>query len=174
MKPAPKLQMFILKLAATRSVDLNQTGAYLRLELAAGASWARLIIENIGAYRINIACQLYLYHDWVSDPELVLWIDEYGAWTPVEVTQVQGGWRCYAEVDPNGDLEVIFDPNGQTALADFAEEEVVLNLLEQGWFEQEVTVTTQRPAYTQEELLARGYVVEHPWLPEEDEHDVPF
>lgn len=171
MKPAPTLQEFVLKLAATHSVDLTQTGAYLRLDLAE----ERLIIENIGAYRISLACQLYLYHDWVSDPELVFWMGEYGDWTPIEVLQVQGGWRSYAEVDPNGDLEVVFDPNGQAALADYAEEEVAPNLREQGWFTQEVLVTTQRPAYTQEELLARGYVVEFPWSLEEGEvNDVPF
>lgn len=165
MKPTPKLQVFILQLAATHGVNLEQTGAYLRLD----KSEERLVIENIGAYRISVACQVYLYQDWVSDPAFVLWIDEYGAWTPIEVTQVQGGWRCYAEVDPNGDLEVIFDPPGQAGLADFAEAEVVPNLLSQGWLDQTVSVTTERPAYTQEELLARGYVVESPWFPEEGE-----
>lgn len=167
MKPTPKLQAFVLQLAATHGVNLDQTGAYLRLD----KTEERLVLENIGAYRISLACQLYLYQDWVSDPELVLWMDEYGAWTPIEVTQVQGGWRCYAEVDPNGDLEVIFDPNGQAALADFAEEEVMPNLLQQSWFAQEVTAITQRPAYTQEELLARGYVVASPWFSDEEASD---
>lgn len=172
MKTAPKLQEFVAKLAAKHGVDLQQTGAYLRLDLTE----VRLVIENIGAYRISVACQLYLYNDWVSDPEIVFWIDEHEAWTPIEVTQIQGGWRSYAEVDPNGDLEVIFDPKGQVALADFAEEEVVVNLLQQGWLDQEGTAITQRSTYTPEELLARGYIVTSPWLLEVDQEadDVPF
>lgn len=172
MKTAPKLQEFVVQLAARHGVDLRQTGAYLRLDL----SEERLIIENIGAYRISLACQLYLYHDWVSDPEIVFWIDEREVWAPIEVTEIQGGWRSYAEVDPNGDLEVIFDPKGQATLADFAEEEVVANLLQQGWLNQEVTAITQQPAYTPEEMLERGYIVTSPWSLEVDEEadDVPF
>ncbi len=104
----------------------------------------------------------------------MLWINGHGDWVPIEVNQVRSGWRSYAEVTPNGQLEVSFDPPGQAGLADFAEAEVVANLLEEGWLKQSVLVTTEQPTYTPEEMLARGYVI--PWFQEGEEEadDVPF
>ncbi len=132
MKTAPKLQAFILQLAEKHGVAIQQPGAHLRLELDAGAPWARLIIEHLGASRIAIAHQLHLFNDWVADPELVLWTEDEVGWAPIEVNQVQGGWQSYAELDPNGDLEVFPDPQGQAALADLAEA-VAAHLTAQGW-----------------------------------------
>ena len=169
MKSVPTLQQFIVQLSNRYGVAIDQTGAYLRLDLAD----ERLVLENLGAERIRIACQLYLGHDWMSDPEIVLWTGATDAWTPIEVNQVQGGWQCYAEVDATGDLVDFTDDHGQAALADFAEAEVVPNLRLSGWLEREVAVTTQPLAYTWEDWLARGYVAQDPWLPEEA-NDVSF
>lgn len=158
MKSSPNLQQFVLQLVTKHGIAIDQTGAYLRLDLADGSPGLRLILENIGASRIALSAQIHLLNQWVADPEIVLWTGADDAWAPIEVNQVLGGWQGYATVDAHGNLEDFSNPQGQTALADLAEE-VAANLMNQGWLEHGLRASEAQPNYTLEEMLARGYII---------------
>jgi hypothetical protein len=155
MKTAPQLQEFILQLAEKHGMVIHQPGAYLRLDLDGDS----LVLEHLGASRIAIAHQLYLFHEWVVDPEIVLWTDYAAGWAPIEVNQVQGGWHSYAELDANGDLVDFTDVEDQAALASFAEEVVVPNLTTRGWLERGIPSNAPQPVYTLEQRQERGYLL---------------
>jgi hypothetical protein len=145
MKTAPKLQALVEQLAVQYCFDLQGTGDALALEQEAEVPWARLLIENLGAKRIKLSCQLYIFDEWVDEPAIVFWTAPTGDWAPIEVTQIQGGWQGYAALDPQGDLEDFYDPAGQATLAHFAEAELFVNLTTQGWLTNSRRVV--RPAH---------------------------
>ena len=161
MQVTPALQKIVTQLAEKHAVNLDQAGAYLRLALP---GYGQLVIENIGANRISITNYLKVHTDWVSDPEIVIYVDyrpsatEPGkvqhVWTPIEVTDLFGGWRLYAEPDSAGDL-VLYDPVGQMELADLADHVVAKHLAADGWLEHATCANPSVSALPREEMLAR-------------------
>ncbi len=161
MKAAPKLQRIITQLAQKHGVDLDNPGAYLRLELP---GYGQLVIESIGAHRISIANYVQVHRDWVADPEIVVYVDRRlrkegsqlvtSAWIAIEVTELMGGWRLCAEPDARGDL-VLYDPAGQIELADFAEQLVARNLAAYGWLEQGQRSHGPVVSWTPDEIRSR-------------------
>ena len=128
MKTSPKMQSVIEQLAKQHGLYLSQAEAYLRLEMP---GFDRLVIENIGCQRISVAHYYEQNGDLVADPDVVFFTG-YGAWAPIEITQVMAVYRRYAELDDAGQTIVRFDVRGQADLAAFTEE-WAQNLLDQGW-----------------------------------------
>lgn len=160
MQATPKLQEIVTQLATKHNVDLDKPGAYLRLELP---GHGQLVIQNIGAERVSVANYLKVGRDWVADPGIVVFVD-YAPdedtprgvgriWTPIESTELFGGWRLYAELDSRGDL-VVYDPAGQAELANYTDNVVAHNLGVHGWLEEAERSTTPVHTWTAEEMLA--------------------
>lgn len=153
MKTTPQLQAFILQLAERHGVAIRQPGAYLRLEMADEL----LVLEHLGASRIAIVYQIYLFHGWVTETKIVLWLEATAGWAPIEINQMQGGWCSYAELDANGEVVDFHYPQGQAALADWAEG-FAASLTEEGWLERGVPSSAPRPVYTLEQMHEGGLV----------------
>lgn len=161
MQATPKLQEIVTQIAEKHGVDLDKPGAYLRLEMP---GHGQLVIQNIGAERISVTNYLQPTRDWVADPEIVVLVDYAPAedtprgvgrvWTPIESTELFGGWRLYAELDSRGDL-VVYDADGQMELARYADNVVAHNLVVHGWLEQAERSTMPIHTWTDEEMLAR-------------------
>jgi len=161
MKTAPALQEIVTQLAEKHGVDLNRPGAYLRLELP---GHGQLVIQNIGAERISVTNYLRLTRDWVTDPQIVVFVDYMPdedtprgvgrVWIPIESTELFGGWCLYAELDSRGDL-VVYDADGQLELANYADNVVAYNLVVHGWLERAERSNTPVHTWTDEEMLAR-------------------
>ena len=159
MKSAPKFQQLIEDIAAKHDFNLHRTGAYLRLNL----DGERLVIENIGGNRLSIAYQLKLQGNWISDPDVVFWMNHPASlaqWTPVEIYEAEGGWYACAEIDTNGQMIGFHRPAWQAWLADYVETEIVSNLTSQGWLALGVKSDEPPPAYTINEMRERGYLIE--------------
>lgn len=162
MHTAPEFKRLIEQIAQKHACDLYRTGAYLRLEL----NGDRLIIENIGASRISIAYQLFLFDEWTADPEIVVWTEcvlpweeALGRqWLPIELNQIKDGWHTCAEIDANGNLVAFYYSEWQTWLVSFVETVVVPNLIDQGWLEQGVKSDDPPPTYTLAQMQERGYL----------------
>lgn len=161
MNTTPALQDVVTQLAKKHTINLEKAGAYLRLELP---GHGQLVIENIGANRISIASYVKVRFDWIPDPEIVVYIDyrpletELGqiqqVWIPIEVTDLFGGWRLYAELDSGGQL-ILHDLVGQRELAHLAESVVAKNLVIHGWLDSSIQSNTPDHDRTMDEILAR-------------------
>ena len=182
MDAVPKLKQLIEEVAQKHDFDLYQTGAYLRLDLERN----RLIIENIGARRISIAYQLFHFYDLITDPEVVVWIQQplseeeepREKWIPTELYRVQGGWKACADFTPEGTMNAFYRPEWQIWLALFVETEIVSNLTNQRWLEEAVKSDEPPPSYTPEQMRERGYITPKDSYTDEDEgivdEDIPF
>lgn len=180
MNTTPKLKQLIEEVAQKHNFDLYQFGAYLRLDL----DGERLIIENLGARRISIAYQLFRFSEWLTDPEIVIWImdslsegeESEQQWVPTEINQIQDGWQACAGFDPKGNMIAFFRHEWQTWLADFTETIVVPNLVSHGWLENGIKSDEPPPIYTIEEMRERGYLIAADLdLNDQEAHDdVPF
>ena len=182
MKTAPQLKQLIAQIAQKHAFGLDQTGAYLRLDLRE----ERLIIENIGALRISIAYQLFLLDQWMSDPEIVVWTDykptiHSGAeepaqqWVPIELYEFMDGWKACAEIDPNGNMVAFYRHEWQAWLAEYTETVVVPNLISQDWLVQGVKSDAPPPSYTLAQMRERGYLIEETYPCEMEVDDgIPF
>jgi hypothetical protein len=178
MHAAPTLRAIITKLADKHAMNLDEPGAYLRLSLP----WhGQLVIENIGANRISIANYVQVHSDWLTDPEIVVFVDRRPSaedqaqieqtWYPIEATEVFGGWRLYAELDSWGAL-VLYDPAGQIELADFAENVVARHLIDHDWLDQAVRSTTPVPSWTPDDIRRRDIRIDEASLsPKEVWHE---
>ena len=181
MKTVPALQQFIEEIASVHAFDLSPTAAYLCLEV----DGYRLVLENIGASRISIACQLLVFDEWTADPEIVIWTGYYptrnvseregNQWVPIALNQIHDGWHACAEIDGNGMLTDFYQRRWQATLAGYIEQTVVPNLLRQGWLEKGVQSDEPPPTYTLEQLRERGYLVEgESFSVSEEPDDIPF
>ena len=131
MKTSPKMQRVIEQLTKKHSLNLSQAGAHLRLTMP---GYHRLVIENIGLRCVSVAHYFEQNGDLVADPDVVFFTG-YSEWVPIEITQVMGIYRRYAELDETEQAIVRLNLCGQADLAAFTEE-WAQNILEQGWLEQ--------------------------------------
>lgn len=182
MKTSPQLKQLIEQIAKKHGLNLYRFGAYLNLEL----NGYRLILENIGACRISIGCLLMLFGEWTPDPEIVVWTNyhptwlseqaEPNQWVPIELYQVQDGWKACADIDINGALVGLHRREWQAWLAEFTEMVVTPNLIKQGWLENGMKSHQPPPSYSLEQMWERGYLPsEEPYANNEEEiDDIPF
>lgn len=161
MRAAPRLQQIVMQLAEKHGMNLKNAGAYLRLAMP---GFGQLVVENIGADRVSIANYVQVHTDWRADPEIVVFVanrpsrQEPGkfeqTWFPIEVTGVMGGWQLYGEVDTWGEI-ALYDPAGQSELADYADHVVARNLVAGNWLENGEQVTTPVAPWTPDEIRIR-------------------
>ena len=128
MKTSPKMQSVIEQLAKQHGLDLSQAEAHLRLEMP---GFDRLLIENIGCQCVSVAHYYEQNGDLVADPDVVFFTG-YGAWVPIEITQVMGVYRRCAELDEAGREIERVNLQGVASLASFTEE-WAQNIADQGW-----------------------------------------
>lgn len=163
MRETPNIRQWICKLAALHDVTLEQPGAYLHLVLA---PHGQLVLENWGERRLSLTNYIPVAGNLVADPQVV-WYLEYAptnhsvhpqdaVWLPIETNDLFDGWRLYADLSPQGDRLVAYDPVGQAALAKFCETALVRNLERYGWLEQGKPAQAARSAWVYEQQQARG------------------
>jgi hypothetical protein len=78
---------------------------------------------------------MHINSDHMADPEIIFWIGSSAGWMPIEVTQLVGGRRVYAQPNETGTAIVPISHRRQASLTDFAETWAD-NILNQGWLEQ--------------------------------------
>ena len=127
-----------------------------------------------------------LFDEWTPDPEIVVWTnyhptwiseqEEPNQWAPIELYQVQDGWKACADIDINGALVGLHRREWQAWLAEYIETVVVPNLISQKWLEQGVKSDDPPPTYTLEQMRERGYLPSEDVYTGEDglDDDVPF
>ncbi len=165
MKTAPRLQAIVTQIAQKQGLDLDQPGAYVRLELAGNG---QLVIENIGANRVSVTNYITANQDLIADPQVVLCMQYHSegkqakqprpkgspGWVPLEITELFGGWRLYAEVDLQGHL-VLYDAAGQARLAELCEHIFARNLRRFGWLHRAQRAASAPRPWSDEEINAR-------------------
>lgn len=138
MNSCPKMKEVIEALAQRHGIDLTRRGAYFRLDMP---GFDRLSVEHYSFSRIAVAHYFEQNGDLVPDPEVVFFVgDENLGWVPIEVTQVIGGWRAYAQLSSDGSQIVSYNKERQGSLAEFAEM-WARNIELQEWLEHGVKYT---------------------------------
>lgn len=129
MKPSPKMQAVIEKLAAKHKVAFTQVGDHFRLDMP---GYDRLCVEKISANRFSVAHYFEMNGDLVPDPDIVFFVSDKGDWCPIGISQSLIGWRSYVKITPDGEGIEAYDKIGQADLANFAET-WANNIVDQGW-----------------------------------------
>lgn len=161
MKTSPQLQSIVTQIAQRYGMELDRPGAYLRLTLPGNG---QLVIENIGAYRVSVTNYIEVNRDLVADPQVVLYthyrmagqgpMQPANGWTPLEINELFGGWRLYAEVDWYNQL-ILYDAMGQRQLADLCEQIFAPNLRRFGWLHGAQRASAAPKPWSTDEIHAR-------------------
>ena len=173
MKAVPKFRDTVMEIASKYGIDLEGTGAYLRLEQEACGN---LVIENIGGSRISVTNYIQVGDDWIADPGIAVFTEhvpngperptEAWEWYPIEINQFFGGWQLCAEPDLRGDL-MVYDVEQQADLARVVETSVASMLIVQDWLDAGTLATDAIYARTLDEIHARDIRMD-------EMEDVPF
>jgi hypothetical protein len=98
-----------------------------------------LVVENNGNCTLTVANYLEMGGVLRPDPLLVFYTgyNRYCRrfWAPIEVSQLFGGWRQFAELNPYAEGLQLHDRVGQMKLAYLCESQYLPNLIEDGWLE---------------------------------------
>lgn len=129
MKTCPKMREIVGKLCEKHGIDLNQVRATIRLNLP---GFDRLCIERIASNAVSVAHYFEMNGDLVPEPDIVFFVDEWGEWLPIEITQSMTGWTRVVEFNEDGDKIMRYRPDEQADIASFAET-WAQNLIDQGW-----------------------------------------
>lgn len=143
MKTCPKMREIIGKLCEQHGIDLNQVRATIRLDME---GFDRLCIERVASNAVSVAHYFEMHGDLVAEPRIIFFIDEWGEWIPVEITQSMTGWERVAEFSDDGDKILRYQKERQADIGSFAEV-WAQNIVDQGWFE-----FGQRHSYDQQPL----------------------
>ena len=166
MQTSPRLQMIVSQIAQKHGVDLDRAGAYLRLELPGNG---QLVIENIGANRVSMTNYIEVNRDLIADPQVVLYT-QYNVsgrssdppemrWAPLEINELFGGWRLYAEVDLSG-RPILYDAVGQAQLAELCDRIVARSLSRFGWLHLAQRATVAPKPWRVDEIYERDIRVD--------------
>ena len=129
MKTCPTMKQVIQDLCAKHGVDLSTQGSNLRLDLP---DFDHLCIEVISPQAVSVAHYFEMNGDLVAEPDIVFFIDEWGEWLPIEITQSMTGWTRVVEFNEEGDKIMRYRPDEQADIAAFAET-WAQNIVDQGW-----------------------------------------
>ena len=129
MKTCPKMREVIGKLCDKYGVDLTKQGANIRLDMP---GFDRLCIERISGNCISVAHYYELQGDLVAEPDIVFFVDEWGEWVPVEITQSLTGWQRVVEYNDDETKIMRYQKAAQADIAEFAEG-WAQNITDQGW-----------------------------------------
>jgi hypothetical protein len=134
MQVCPQMTAIITAIAAKHSINLEQVGAHLRLDMP---GYDRLCIERISPRCISVAHYFEMNSDLVAEPDIVFFVDSIGIWFPIFISQSLTGWREYAELNDAGTAITRYQPQAQKDLAGFAEMWAE-NIRHQAWLEEGV------------------------------------
>lgn len=124
------MQQVITRIAFQYGVNLNETGAHIRLEQE---GFMPLVIENIGPNLISVAHYFASEGDMITDPEVVFFTG-YEEWVPISVQHSFGGVQIVAEVDEEARAITRLAPKAQADVAAFCRM-WARNVKAQGWLE---------------------------------------
>lgn len=147
MRTSPKMKRVVEQLAAKHEVNLQDEGAFLRLEMS---GFDRLVIRRWGPRLLSVAHFFEAQGLLVAEPEVTFFVLE-GAWLPIAVRNSLAGLRTYAEVSEDGLTLLRYFRAKQASLAQFVEL-WAQNLIDQGWLTQGVKVEDP----LQQMLFTRG------------------
>jgi hypothetical protein len=91
-----------------------------------------LLVYNEGDNRVRV---MHVNSDFMADPEIVFWTGSAAGWMAIEVAQLIGGQRVYAEVNEAGTAIIAISHRRQPSPTEFAALWAT-NILEQGWLQQ--------------------------------------
>lgn len=131
MRIAVKMKRVIEQLAAQHQVNLQQEGAYLRLDMR---GFDRLVIRRWGPRLLSVAHFFEGHGSLVAEPEVTFFVQQ-GKWIPIAIQNSLTGLLTYAEVSADGLTLLRFFRARQASLAQFVEI-WAQNLIEQGWLKQ--------------------------------------
>lgn len=131
MQTCPKMREIIGKLCEKHGIDLTKERANIRLDME---GFDRLCIERIASNAVSVAHYFEMNGDLVAEPDIVFFIDEWGEWIPIEITQSMTGWERVAEFSEDGDKILRYQKDRQGDIASFAED-WAQNIVDQGWLE---------------------------------------
>lgn len=129
MKTCPHMKQVIHDLCAKHGVDLTEKGSHIRLNMP---GFDRLCIEVIAPHAVSVAHYFEANGDLVPEPDIVFFVDEWGEWLPIEITQSMTGWTRVVEFNETGDKIMRYRPDEQADMASFAET-WAQNIIDQGW-----------------------------------------
>lgn len=129
MQTCPTMNQVIHELCAKHGVDLTQQGSSIRLDLP---GFDRLCIEVISPQAVSVAHYFEMNGDLVPEPDIVFFVDEWGEWLPIEITQSMTGWKRVVEFNETGDKIMRYQSDEQADIAAFAEM-WAQNITDQGW-----------------------------------------
>ena len=115
MKTAAQMQQIITRIASQHGVNLNETGAHIRLEQEC---FMPLVIENIGPNHVSVAHYFVSEGDMITDPEVVFFTG-YERWVPVSIQHSFGGVQIVAEADEEARAITQMAPKAQADVAAF-------------------------------------------------------
>jgi hypothetical protein len=133
MKTAPKMKRVIEQLTAQHEVNLQQEGAYLRLDMP---GYDLLAIRRWGPRLVSVAHFFEGHGTLVAEPEVTFFVQQ-GQWVPIAIRNSLTGLLTYAEVSADGLTLLRFFRARQASLAQFVEL-WAQNLIDQGWPERGV------------------------------------
>lgn len=130
MKTCKAMQEIVIKISEKYGLDLTADEVSLRLDMV---GFDRLIIKKTDQDLVSVGHYLEQGANLIGDPEIIFYTG-YGDWIPVEISQVQGGYRIYAVLSADRQSVVLADPFSQAQLAVFAEG-WAQNIKAQDWLE---------------------------------------
>lgn len=140
MRTCAKMKAYIEALATEFEFDLSSPG-----RLALFLEKHDYLVVEVFDDQVRVTNFLEVAQCWLADP-MVMFYTAYqhkdcAVWIPIEVADMYGGWRLYAEPDPRGEYLMLYDPAGQDRLAQLCEEVLVENLVNFGWRENGILVS---------------------------------
>ena len=158
MKASPKMRQVIQALAAKHEVNLDEVGAFLRLDMP---GYDSLSMQKVTPTLVSVAHKFESQGLLVPDPE-VLFFTGYGVkWIPIDITQSVGGNRTYAKLSEDGTRIVHYYKTAQASLASFVKV-WAQNIQDQGWLEHGVKHVDIGAQLVPNPLFALGQVVATP------------
>ncbi len=133
MNTSKRMQEIITNLAKKHGLDLTTPESMLRLDMK---GFYRLVIEMVDENLVKVGHYYEQQESLIADPEIIFFI-AYTLWVPIEITQVIGGHRIYAQPVPDDQGIILTDPDRQESLADFAETWAE-NIELQGWLDNSI------------------------------------
>ncbi len=158
MKASPKMRQVIEELAAKHEVNLNEVGAFLRLDMK---GYDSLFIQRMAPTIVSVAHKFESEGMLVPDPE-VLFFTGYGTkWIAIDITQSVGGNRTYARLSDDGTRIVNYYKTAQSHLASFVNT-WAQNIRDQGWLEDGTRRADQGAELADKPWFVLGQVVATP------------
>ena len=158
MKTSPKMRQVIEQLAAKHEVNLDEVGAFLRLDMP---GYDSLSMQKVTPTLVSVAHKFESQGLLVPDPEVIFFTASGVKWIPIDITQSVGGNRTYAKLSEDGTRIVHYYKTAQASVASFVKV-WAQNIQDQGWLEHGVKHVDIGAQLVPNPLFALGQVVATP------------